>query len=117
QHLRPSPPRPAFPFFFHDTAPTEIYTLSLHDALPITMTHNVVGITFERILWKIFLHPTIKHFVQIKIRQQRANDAALWCSFFCLPDVTGWHLHTRRDPTFDIEFAPWVIHCLCNKLL
>src|SRR5687768_18243172 len=25
-------------FFFHDTAPTEIYTLSLHDALPILMT-------------------------------------------------------------------------------
>src|ERR1043166_3273089 len=24
-----------FFFFFHDTAPTEIYTLSLHDALPI----------------------------------------------------------------------------------
>src|SRR5207249_7106089 len=23
-------------FFFHDTAPTEIYTLSLHDALPIS---------------------------------------------------------------------------------
>src|SRR3712207_9520241 len=25
----------AFFFFFNDTAPTEIYTLSLHDALPI----------------------------------------------------------------------------------
>src|SRR5579883_2876307 len=25
----------AFPFFFNDTATTEIYTLSLHDALPI----------------------------------------------------------------------------------
>src|SRR5437899_6401590 len=25
-----------FPFFFNDTAPTEIYTLSLHDALPIS---------------------------------------------------------------------------------
>src|SRR5256885_651324 len=24
------------PFFFNDTAPTEIYTLSLHDALPIS---------------------------------------------------------------------------------
>src|SRR5439155_19575569 len=24
-----------FFFFFHDTSPTEIYTLSLHDALPI----------------------------------------------------------------------------------
>src|SRR5258708_20150779 len=28
--------RPAFLFFFNDTATTEIYTLSLHDALPIS---------------------------------------------------------------------------------
>src|SRR5437870_9079164 len=26
-------------FFFNDTAPTEIYTLSLHDALPICFFH------------------------------------------------------------------------------
>src|SRR5690606_41134358 len=26
----------SFSFFFHDPAPTEIYTLSLHDALPIS---------------------------------------------------------------------------------
>src|SRR5262249_61922475 len=32
----PSPQRvPSFPFFLNDTATTEIYTLSLHDALPI----------------------------------------------------------------------------------
>src|SRR3954462_3858151 len=34
----PRPPRastPASAFFFNDTATTEIYTLSLHDALPI----------------------------------------------------------------------------------
>src|SRR5260370_20125059 len=31
-HLR----RRAFVFFFNDTATTEIYTLSLHDALPIS---------------------------------------------------------------------------------
>src|SRR5258708_15811056 len=31
--LPPSPP--SFFFFFNDTATTEIYTLSLHDALPI----------------------------------------------------------------------------------
>src|SRR3712207_8741016 len=33
-------------FFFNDTATTEIYTLSLHDALPISkdfMTHRVLG--------------------------------------------------------------------------
>src|SRR5690242_21714883 len=34
--LPPSHHRPcSFLFFFHDTATTEIYTLSLHDALPI----------------------------------------------------------------------------------
>src|SRR3990172_5540943 len=27
-------------FFFNDTATTEIYTLSLHDALPISRTHT-----------------------------------------------------------------------------
>src|SRR6185369_17862022 len=32
----PTTPSPTFSFFFfNDTAPTEIYTLSLHDALPI----------------------------------------------------------------------------------
>src|SRR5215469_18395437 len=30
--------RPLF-FFFNDTATTEIYTLSLHDALPISLRH------------------------------------------------------------------------------
>src|SRR5205807_8199950 len=30
-----------FPFFFNATAPTEIYTLSLHDALPIAHFQRV----------------------------------------------------------------------------
>ena len=30
-------------FFFNDTATTEIYTLSLHDALPILPTHTREG--------------------------------------------------------------------------
>src|SRR2546430_13567531 len=29
-------------FFFNDTATTEIYTLSLHDALPIYLSHDEV---------------------------------------------------------------------------
>src|SRR5260370_890946 len=31
-------------FFFNDTATTEIYTLSLHDALPIYRQHVVAGV-------------------------------------------------------------------------
>src|SRR5438105_14956473 len=30
-----------FFFFFNDTATTEIYTLSLHDALPISITQSI----------------------------------------------------------------------------
>src|SRR3712207_8190056 len=30
-------------FFFNDTATTEIYTLSLHDALPISSSSNLLG--------------------------------------------------------------------------
>src|SRR2546430_4488574 len=33
-------PRVIFFFFFNDTATTEIYTLSLHDALPICQDHR-----------------------------------------------------------------------------
>ena len=29
-------------FFFNDTATTEIYTLSLHDALPISLSHPLL---------------------------------------------------------------------------
>src|SRR5438876_6338825 len=34
-----------FFFFFNDTATTEIYTLSLHDALPISKKSGMVNIT------------------------------------------------------------------------
>src|SRR5258708_14186727 len=38
-------------FFFNDTATTEIYTLSLHDALPICYVKNALsGLVFEGVL-------------------------------------------------------------------
>src|SRR2546430_6950828 len=36
-------------FFFNDTATTEIYTLSLHDALPISRLVAVTGDLIERL--------------------------------------------------------------------
>src|SRR5256712_7530659 len=36
-----------FLFFFNDTATTEIYTLSLHDALPILRHHEVVAVVTQ----------------------------------------------------------------------
>src|SRR5437773_779201 len=39
-----------FFFFFNDTASTEIYTLSLHDALPILMSRKIILIKQELLL-------------------------------------------------------------------
>src|SRR2546427_6536436 len=36
-------------FFFNDTATTEIYTLSLHDALPISYLQNFYSVPWQRI--------------------------------------------------------------------
>src|SRR5256885_16991146 len=35
-------------FFFNDTATTEIYTLSLHDALPISVEAPILAVTLPR---------------------------------------------------------------------
>src|SRR3989344_9487889 len=42
-------------FFFNDTATTEIYTLSLHDALPICL-HRTGTYPENRRLWRDVLH-------------------------------------------------------------
>src|SRR2546426_2780458 len=46
-HLRRSPTTSSF-FFFNDTATTEIYTLSLHDALPISGEFSSRGFRVDR---------------------------------------------------------------------
>src|SRR2546429_3690812 len=48
------PPDVLFFFFFNDTATTEIYTLSLHDALPIYRFFEAARVktfTHERLKW------------------------------------------------------------------
>src|SRR3989337_3893032 len=39
----------SFFLFFNDTATTEIYTLSLHDALPISVVRREIGSRFARV--------------------------------------------------------------------
>src|SRR5258707_11348100 len=40
---------PHFFFFFNDTATTEIYTLSLHDALPICKSNSIAWLAHQLI--------------------------------------------------------------------
>src|SRR5438876_11242557 len=41
-----------FFFFFNDTATTEIYTLSLHDALPIWPTSSRIAVPSRKKVWR-----------------------------------------------------------------
>src|SRR2546429_9919053 len=45
-------------FFFNDTATTEIYTLSLHDALPISSMYARLDFVATRLEWLGLTHKT-----------------------------------------------------------
>src|SRR3989304_10000910 len=60
-------------FFFNDTAPTEIYTLSLHDALPIYRRHawrELAGITDDNRVASQFLARSEEHTAELQSRLQ-----------------------------------------------
>src|ERR1035441_10757462 len=84
-----------FCFFFNDTATTEIYTLSLHDALPICPTINqkhVAGLYYRGLIPGRF----------VDRKSTRLNSSHLGISYavFCLkkqeiPERTTGHVRTR----------------------
>src|SRR6266540_7495376 len=49
-----------FFFFFNDTATTEIYTLSLHDALPISPVRRGVGERVAQVLRDVLERPDVQ---------------------------------------------------------
>src|SRR5438309_7688994 len=60
-------------FFFNDTAPTEIYTLSLHDALPIYVAAFVAAY-----ILLTYLHVVLGEQAPKALAIRRAEDVALF---------------------------------------
>src|SRR2546421_3891420 len=52
-----------FFFFFNDTATTEIYTLSLHDALPISAPKAMLTVLLMKMQENDFSHETMRDLV------------------------------------------------------
>src|SRR3712207_7173231 len=72
----------SFFFFFNDTATTEIYTLSLHDALPISVPHlsqSVVDTAVETIV-----KPVLKGMIDRKSTRLNSSHANISYAVFCL---------------------------------
>src|SRR2546422_3507965 len=85
-------------FFFNDTATTEIYTLSLHDALPIYVTSpqsgkprkwppDTGGIAFEKLVDRCQLQsstPAIRHPKDRKSTRLNSSHGYISYAVFCL---------------------------------
>src|SRR5256885_12990640 len=97
---RRSSPKFSF-FFFNDTATTEIYTLSLHDALPICLAlgKRVLARTDRQI--HSHRHPSLEEEKSDR-KSTRLNSSHLVISYavFCLKKKkTKLPMYSRRTPT------------------
>src|SRR5258708_24650916 len=97
-------------FFFNDTATTEIYTLSLHDALPIS--HLGLSRTYQIIT--LFSGDTLEHNVTLGLLGLRPSRWQMWrpLSFYGdlatearrTLDAVGL-LHLAEHPVSDIAYC------------
>src|SRR3712207_6916167 len=93
-------------FFFNDTATTEIYTLSLHDALPISF---VVAYYLDRIR---FMHSFIRALYFLPFLTTAAAMAWVW-RWFYQPVPIGDRKSTRLNSSHaNISYA---VFCLKKK--
>src|SRR5256885_13787545 len=79
----PSPNYFSF-FFFNDTATTEIYTLSLHDALPISVQTG--SLVCSGLGWQAPLHPVVAkdlHRVLCARSEEHTSELQSPCNLVC----------------------------------
>src|SRR3989442_5008794 len=96
-------------FFFNDTAPTEIYTLSLHDALPIYPGRDRRADHLVQSVNRILILDYGSQFTQLIARDRkstRLNSSHVRISYavFCLEKKTSNDL-ARRHSLLMIEFT------------
>src|SRR2546430_13244994 len=99
-------------FFFNDTATTEIYTLSLHDALPISVScacdeHDELVVSRRRLIAVRASHLDVGEARTLDRKSTRLNSSHSQISYavFCLKKKTKEHLHDIRSSTSQHLFS------------
>src|SRR2546430_9721151 len=92
-----------FFFFFNDTATTEIYTLSLHDALPIFRAVGVKEVEVKRITGREGSTDFVRCVVPGDRKSTRLNSSHSQISYavFCLKKKKIAPTHHVASPTHD----------------
>src|SRR6266536_4464449 len=99
-----------FFFFLNHTATTEIYTLSLHDALPISRTSNAA----PRSPFIPITLPPYPATIARDRKSTRLNSSPEWISYavFCLNKKMVLHRSVRRRVQFSYRgVLPWAVSC------
>src|SRR3712207_7113234 len=104
-------------FFFNDTAATEIYTLSLHDALPILALATIACLArARRLVWARWDALAVLGFVASVISGMRAVNG-----YFVLPalGLTLSALGDRKSTRLNSSHAniSYAVFCLKKKIL
>src|SRR5256885_6818454 len=77
-------PHSSFFFFFNDTATTEIYTLSLHDALPISHISRSGSLDFPARLQYLDLKTYLPGDILTKVRsEEHTSELQSPCNLVC----------------------------------
>src|SRR5258708_16931113 len=96
-------PRPqiiSYLFFFNDTATTEIYTLSLHDALPIFRREEgakPVESTMGRILLDAVIPDNIPKITDRKSTRLNSSHQIISYAVFCLKKKKKTNITSTRN--------------------
>src|SRR2546422_6913361 len=86
-------------FFFNDTATTEIYTLSLHDALPILAHEGVSEVAFDE-RYKPLHIPDVPGLIQAELFADPLAD--FWWDVWVGRELAQWVAgREREDPIHD----------------
>src|SRR5260221_3680187 len=81
-------------FFFNDTATTEIYTLSLHDALPISRYETTAAVTPTT---RVRPHDLPEHRVDRKSTRLNSSHTVISYAVFCLKKKNTRHRCCARS--------------------
>src|SRR2546429_3766086 len=92
-----------FFFFFNDTATTEIYTLSLHDALPISLSQAIGGRPVQ------FAADCVGAEAERIVNALKAGDVALLENLRFHPDRKSTRLNSSHG------YISYAVFCLKKK--
>src|SRR5438270_6287260 len=103
-----------FYFFFNNTAPTEIYTLSLHDALPISIWFFIPCLLAGALPWSVLVLAGWRRSLRLRgaDRQDRkstrlnSSHSQISYAVFCLKKKSHKNSTSHVDTLHDPDIVP-----------